>query len=217
MNPIERFENHLIENGIAPKTIESYVGDVRGFCSFLSGMGVSDPTDLKRFYMVSYKNHLAEQNYAIATINKKINSLQAYNLFLVEQGMEKEMAVTLRKDRIKVAAGSEGEVEVFSEQEVNKLLILVQDRSKISLRNHLIVWLLLYTDIHMCVDLFWMLQNNYTANSCLMFEGIYMTKVGYKPYFIFLEKMTMKHSLFIGNKNRMDGKTYLKRLFTDDS
>ncbi|MED4586997.1 hypothetical protein P9578_30140 [Brevibacillus choshinensis] len=28
MNPIEEFEQYLVENGIAPKTIESYVGDV---------------------------------------------------------------------------------------------------------------------------------------------------------------------------------------------
>jgi site-specific recombinase XerD len=57
------------------------------------------------------------------------------------------LVVTLKKDRIKVAAGSEGEVEVFTEQEVNQLLFFVQDRSKVSLRNHLIVWLLLYTGV----------------------------------------------------------------------
>ncbi|CAM3676897.1 hypothetical protein BRIN106911_24175 [Brevibacillus invocatus] len=31
MNPIEEFERYLVENGIAAKTIESYVGDVKGF------------------------------------------------------------------------------------------------------------------------------------------------------------------------------------------
>lgn len=61
--------------------------------------------------------------------------------------MTTEQVVTLRKDRIKVAAGSEGEVEVFTEREVNQLLFFVQDRSKVSLRNHLIVWLLLYTGV----------------------------------------------------------------------
>jgi len=147
MDVIQQFEQSLIENGIAPKTIESYVGDVRSFCVFLTGMGVSDLGDFKRFYVVSYKNHLVDQKYAIATINKKINSLQAYNLFLIERGLTTEMAVTLRKDRIKVAAGSEGEVEVFSEQEVNQLLFFAQDESKVSLRNRLILWLLLYTGV----------------------------------------------------------------------
>lgn len=82
MNPIEEFEQYLVENGIAPKTIESYVGDVKGFFVFLQGMGAVQPTDLKRFYVSSFKNHLTENKYAVATINKKINSLQSFNLFL---------------------------------------------------------------------------------------------------------------------------------------
>lgn len=34
MPSIEAFELYLMENGIAPKTIESYLGDVKGFTSF---------------------------------------------------------------------------------------------------------------------------------------------------------------------------------------
>lgn len=147
MDVIGQFEQYLVENGIAPKTIESYVGDVRGFYEYLAGMGVEETADLKRFYVASYKNHLVENNYAVATINKKINSLQAFNLFLIDSRLTDEQVVTLRKDRIKVAAGSEGEVEVFSEQEVNQLLFFVQDRSNVSLRNQLIVHLLLYTGV----------------------------------------------------------------------
>jgi integrase/recombinase XerD len=147
VDEIAKFEQYLLENGIAPKTIESYVGDVRGFYEYLRQMGVVNETDLKRFYVISYKNHLVENKYAVATINKKINSLQAFNLFLIEKGIFTEQVVTQQKDRIKVAAGSEGEVEVFSEQEVNQLLFFVQNRSKVSLRNHMIVWLLLFTGI----------------------------------------------------------------------
>jgi integrase/recombinase XerD len=101
MDPIEEFEQYLMENGIAPKTIESYVGDVKGFCVYLEGMGVEQPTDLKRFYVSSYKSHLMENKYAVATINKKINSLQAFNLFLIDRKLTTEQVVTLRKDRIK--------------------------------------------------------------------------------------------------------------------
>jgi site-specific recombinase XerD len=76
---------------------------------YLKGMGVEQPTDIKRFYVASYKNHLMDNKYVVATINKKINSLQAFNLFLIERKLTTEQVVTLRKDRIKVAAGSEGE------------------------------------------------------------------------------------------------------------
>ncbi|CFJ34138.1 Uncharacterised protein [Mycobacterium tuberculosis] len=36
MQLMEEFELSLIENGIAPKTIVSYVGDVKGFCVFMA-------------------------------------------------------------------------------------------------------------------------------------------------------------------------------------
>jgi len=147
MDVISQFEQYLVENGIAPKTIESYVGDVKVFAEYLAGMGVENPADLKRFYIASYKNHLIEAKYKVATINKKINSLQAFNLFLIDRKLATDLVVTLKRDRIKVAAGSEGEVEVFSEQEVSQLLFFVQDRSRVSLRNQLIVNLLLYTGV----------------------------------------------------------------------
>lgn len=105
-----------MDNEIAPKTIESYVGDVKAFCAFPREMGVDQPTDLKRFYVFSYKSRLTESKHAVATINKKINSLQAFNLFLIDRKLTTKQVVTLRKDRIKVAVRSEGKVEVFSEQ-----------------------------------------------------------------------------------------------------
>ncbi len=88
MDVIHQFTEYLVENGIAPKIIESYVRDVRTFVAYLAGMGVGDPTDLKRFYIASYKNHLTEQKYAVPTVNKKINSLQAFNLFLIERKLQ---------------------------------------------------------------------------------------------------------------------------------
>ncbi|EJL41450.1 MULTISPECIES: site-specific integrase [Brevibacillus] len=35
MDVIQQFTEYLVENGIAPKTIESYVGDVRAFSAYL--------------------------------------------------------------------------------------------------------------------------------------------------------------------------------------
>jgi len=66
---------------------------------------------------------------------------------LPEQGLSDERAVTLKRDRIKVAAGSEAEVDVFSEREVSQLLFFAEDRSRCSLRNQLILFLLLYTGV----------------------------------------------------------------------
>ena len=68
---IEDFKMSLIEDGKSPKTIESYVGDIKAFKEFLTAKGVDFNGTLQRFYVVSYKNFLVESNYEVATINKR--------------------------------------------------------------------------------------------------------------------------------------------------
>lgn len=76
---IEDFKISLIEDGKSAKTIESYVGDIKAFKEFLGTKGVEFNGTLQRFYVVSYKNFLVENSYEVATINKKINSINALN------------------------------------------------------------------------------------------------------------------------------------------
>jgi len=96
---IEDFKISLIEVGKSPKTIESYIGDIKAFIEFLASKGVELNGTLQRFYVVSYKNFLVESNYEVATINKKTNSIHALNRYLVATGEMKEIAVENSKDR----------------------------------------------------------------------------------------------------------------------
>lgn len=88
---IEDFKISLIEDGKSPKTIESYVGDIRAFIVFLTTKAVDFNGNLQRFYVVSYKTHLVETNYEVATINKKINSIHALNRYLIASGDMKKI------------------------------------------------------------------------------------------------------------------------------
>lgn len=144
---VKEFEDYLVQNGIAPKTIESYTTDVRLFHDYIQANGVRDVTQLKRFYVTNYKQWLQDGGYAIATINKKINSLQAYNLFLIKMKYLNEQVVYLGKDRVKIASGSQREVDILTDEQVNRLLFHVQDNSLVTKRNELIVMILLYTGV----------------------------------------------------------------------
>ncbi len=62
-------------------------------------------------------------------------------------GQMTSMVVDLKRDKIRIAYGSEQEVEVYTENEVERLLFYIQDQEKVSLRDKLIVLLLLYTGI----------------------------------------------------------------------
>ncbi|MED5053040.1 tyrosine-type recombinase/integrase [Anoxybacillus rupiensis] len=147
MNLIESFKQWLTEEGKSPKTIESYVGDVEGFQKYLTEKAVDTSQPLSRFSFVRYKQHLLDNEYAIATINKKINSLKVYNDFLQKKGMVSESYIQLKRDRVQIAAGSEQIVTALSEEQVEKLLFYLEDHTKVSQRNKLIAYLLLYTGV----------------------------------------------------------------------
>lgn len=143
---IAKFEQWLFTEGKADKTIESYVNDVKGFQSYLQEK-LNDVPVLSRFSFVRYKEHLMKEGYAVSSINKKINSLKVYNDFLRTEGYLYESFIQLKRDRIKIAAGSENNVDALSEEQVEQLLFYVENGKKVSTRNKLIVYLLLYTGV----------------------------------------------------------------------
>ena len=143
---IAKFEQWLFTEGKAAKTIESYVNDVKGFQSYLQEK-LKDVPVLSRFSFVRYKEYLMKEGYAVSTINKKINSLKVYNDFLRTKGFLSESFIQLKRDRIKIAAGSEDNVDALSDEQVEQLLFYVKNRNKVSSRNKLIVYLLLYTGV----------------------------------------------------------------------
>jgi len=112
---IDEFSNWLFSEGKAVKTIESYVNDVKGFQSYLQRKLKNIPV-LSRFSFVRYKEHLIKECYAVSTINKKINSLKVYNDFLRTKGVVDESFIQLKRDRIKIAAGSEDSADALSEE-----------------------------------------------------------------------------------------------------
>ena len=147
MDLVDQFRQYLVEDGKSPATIVSYVGDIRGFLRYLGGKGVKFDGALRRYQVTTYKKHLIEADYEVNTINKKMNSLVCFNHFLIRQGLMTELVVDLRKDKVKVAGGSEREVEVYTEDEVDRILFYVHDPTKISARDKLIITLLFFTGV----------------------------------------------------------------------
>jgi integrase/recombinase XerD len=143
---VSAFEETLVEDGKAPKTVESYTGDIRAFLEWLESKGNIFTGNLKRFHSTSYKAYLVQNNYEINTINKKLNSLQSFNQFLMDSNYLAEKIVDLKKDKVKLAAGSEKEVEVFTDGEIEKLLFFIQ-LEEVTSRDRLIVLLLLFTGV----------------------------------------------------------------------
>lgn len=144
---VQKFKIHLEEDGKSMKTIGSYVGDTSAFIAFLEAKGVEFNGKMKRFYITSYRNYLIENQYELSTINKKVNSIQSFNKYLQENGYTKDVVVDIVKNRVKLAYGSERQVEVLTDKQVERILFYIQNEEKVSRRNRMIILLLLYTGL----------------------------------------------------------------------
>nr|WP_259473587.1 tyrosine-type recombinase/integrase [Clostridium estertheticum] len=144
---VEEFKIHIMEDGKSTNTIQSYVGDVTGFLKYLRTMNVGFDGVLKKFYITSYKNHLIDNSYELATINKKVNSIGAFNNFLIAKEYMQENVIDLKKDRVKIAVGSEHQVEVYSDNQLERLQFYIQNSKKVSLRDKMIIQILMFTGV----------------------------------------------------------------------
>ncbi len=143
---VKDFARYLSEDGKGLKTVESYAGDVARFLTWLEGMDTHFSGELRRFQITGYRNHLVENHYEPSTVNKKINSIQAFNRWLVAEGLTPETVVDLRRDRVNIAAGSEKPVEVYSERQLERLLFYLQGE-RVKARDRAIVLVLLFTGV----------------------------------------------------------------------
>ncbi|SMB82730.1 integrase/recombinase XerD [Desulfonispora thiosulfatigenes DSM 11270] len=144
---LQAFQEYLIVDGKGGKTVVSYTGDIARFLTWLETKQIEFTGELTRFFIISYKEYLVGKNYSVNTINKKINSLHSFNQFLIAQNLCKELLVYPSKDKIKVASGSEQEVEVFTDEEVERLLFYLENRNNVSQRDRAAIVLLLYTGL----------------------------------------------------------------------
>lgn len=144
---VEEFKTHITEDGKSTNTIQSYVGDVSAFLKYLGTMNVEFDGVLKRFYITSYKNYLIDNSYEPATINKKVNSIGAFNNFLIAKGYMQENVIDLKKDRVKITVGSEHQVEVYSDNQLERLQFYIQNQKKVSIRDKMIIQLLMFTGV----------------------------------------------------------------------
>ncbi|WP_347877185.1 MULTISPECIES: tyrosine-type recombinase/integrase [Halanaerobium] len=142
---LEDFKQWLRLDGKSKKTIENYSLDIGQFLSWITERNIN-LGEISREHILNYKVEIMNSGLAVVTVNKKINSLRSFNDFLIEKEINLERVIKPGKDRIKIAGGSENNVDVYSNEELEKILSAV-DEEEVTLRNKLIVYLLLYTGV----------------------------------------------------------------------
>ena len=141
---VQAFEQWLIEDGRAVSTVQSYINDVKKFNCYLVEREADPEVLLSRFYFTSYLKQLEAEGMKVNTINKKITSLKVYNDWLQMNGMVEDSYIRIKKDKVRIAEGSEEEVSVLTDEKVEKFLFQLEKESQ---RNKTIGYLLLYTGL----------------------------------------------------------------------
>ncbi|SFL22524.1 tyrosine-type recombinase/integrase [Halanaerobium salsuginis] len=142
---LKDFKQWLRLDGKSKKTIENYSLDIGQFLSWITERNIN-LSEISREHILNYKVEIMNSGLAVVTVNKKINSLRSLNDFLIEKEINIKRVIKPGKDRIKIAGGSENNVDVYSNEELEKILSAV-DEEEVSTRNKLIVYLLLYTGV----------------------------------------------------------------------
>lgn len=141
---VQAFKQWLIEDGRADSTVQSYINDVKKFNNYLVERDADPEVLLSRFYFTSYLKQLQQDGMKINTINKKITSLKVYNDWLHLNGIVDDVYIRIKKDKIRIATGSEDEVTVLDDFQVDQFLFHLEKESQ---RNKCIGYLLLYTGV----------------------------------------------------------------------
>ena len=141
------FRQYLLDDGKADRTVQSYVADVFHFMSNVNEINSKRLSELTRQDVTRFRSHMVEKAFKPATVNKAVNSLSSFCQWLQATGLNAEghKLVDPKRDRVKVAAGSEGEVSVFTDEEIERIMTYISDPAKVTQRNRLVVNLLLYT------------------------------------------------------------------------
>ena len=115
MDTIIEFEAYLFADGKSAKTLSSYLSDVKSFHRYLNDLGITDSKKITRTHITGFRNKLLQQGYKPATINKAVNSLNAYTKFLIDKQVlpSQTPLVKSSQDRVKISSDCEHIVEDF--------------------------------------------------------------------------------------------------------
>lgn len=142
----EQYPDYLLNNGLSDSTVKSYSTDIKLFLKYVEKNNYQFDGEITRTSVIEYKDFLISNDASVATINKKMNSILSFNNFLIDKGYMNCKAVHSR-DKVRIAYGSEHQVSILSDEDLSRLKSLLKDGSKVSVRNKLIIYMLLYTGV----------------------------------------------------------------------
>lgn len=139
---INEFIEYMKNEGVSKNTYISYYNDVKLFEQFYEDSYGEKVTYLIHSDIVMYINYLKRNQVSAQSINRKIAALKKYNLFLIDRGIQKDVAI-IDKDYIKIQKSFVSK-RVPSSQEINQIMHFANKNTKNSERDYCLICILVY-------------------------------------------------------------------------
>ena len=130
------------KDNISENTYMSYASDVKIYMKYYEDSYSDKLEKLIHSDIVMYVNYLKRNGVAASTINRKIAALKKYNLFLKDNGIQKDIVI-VDKDYIKIQKSFISK-KVPTVQEINKIQHLANKDEKNPERDYCFLAILIY-------------------------------------------------------------------------
>ena len=129
----------LLEQGLAPATIEAYLADIQSFVNFLEDTGhTTDPQKMSRFDILDYLESLRNDGIAVSTISRRLISIKLFFRYLTaERVIKDDITAVMDSPRLWKLIPDH-----LSEEEVERLIEATEGPEPLDKRNRLIFELL---------------------------------------------------------------------------
>ena len=138
----EKFIEFMKDRGKLENTYSSYSSDIKIFKKYYQDSYGEELQNLIHADVLMYVNFLRQNSISPTTINRKIAALKEYNLFLIAEGVQDNIAI-LDKDYIKIQ-NTMVQKTIPSIQEINKLKHFTSRDDKNSKRDYCFIAILVY-------------------------------------------------------------------------
>lgn len=141
----EKFIEFMKDRGKLENTYSSYCSDIKMFKQYYKESYDEELKNLIHADILMYIGHLRRSNMAPTTINRKIAALKEYNLFLIDNGIQDNIAI-LDKDYIKIQKTMVKKT-IPSIQDINKLKHFTSRDEKNSKRDYCFIAIFVYSGL----------------------------------------------------------------------
>lgn len=141
----EKFIEFMKEQSLSENTYKSYASDVKIFEKYYEDSYGEELQNLVHADIKMYCSFLLKNNMTSSTINRKLAALKEYNLFLIDEGIQKDVVI-LDKDYIKIQKTMINK-KILPIQEINKLKHFACRDEKNAKRDFCFLSILIYSGL----------------------------------------------------------------------